>query len=134
MLLRSFVMATSVAIGLLLSPTIVQAAPNPPTPNQQQFISDAHRLGLSGVDATEEISPQGYRLQIGNWPGLSVRDSNILYAGYAICSSLVGERGTNTLDYWRRIYWMLGEPIEPISGYHPKINDMTQSARVNLCP
>jgi len=101
----------------------------PPTPAQLKFIADVHSEGLPGVDATSVTSPDG-PAQIGNWPGLNVRDSNILYAGVAICNALEVP-SLNTSDYWKRIYWMLGEPIDPING-HPRIDQATQYARTDL--
>ena len=129
---------SSVAVAALLSPT---AAPNahaccgqqPPTPAQQKFISDVHSEGLLGVDATSYAAPDG-QVQIGNWPGLNVRDSNILYAGVAICNGLEVP-SLNTFNYQKRIYWMLGEPIDPVGGYHPRIDRATRDyARTDLTP
>lgn len=122
----------------LLNPATAQACctggPQPPTPAELEFIAQVHDAGLPGSPATREISPYGYEVEIGNWPGLSVRDSNILYAGYAICTGLQGPSSTKTFEYWKSIYSKLGEPIDPVDGYHPKISQATNSARNNLCP
>ena len=107
--------------------------PKPPTPSELEFIAAVHREGLRGVNATQEISADGYPVQIGNWPGLGVGDSNILYAGYAICTGLM-PGGPSSFSYWKDIYWKLGEPIDPADQYHPKIAHVTQAAQANLCP
>lgn len=122
----------------LLSPSTAQACcsggPQPPKPAELEFITQVHAAGLPGSPATRETSPQGYEVEIRNWPGLSVRDSNILYAGYAICTGLQGPPSMNTFEYWTGIYSKLGEPLDPVDGYHPKIGEATNSARVHLCP
>jgi len=129
--------AAAMPLAALLHPTTAPTAhaccegQQPPTPAQLKFIADVHSEGLPGVDATTYIAPDGGQVQTGNWPGLNVRDSNILYAGVAICSALTVP-ALNTFDYWKRIYWMLGEPIDPVDGYHPRINQATQYARTDL--
>jgi hypothetical protein len=107
----------------------------PPTPAQLQFIADAHRVGMPGVDATEYTSSEGYPVEIGNWPGLNVRDSNILYAGIAICTTFeVSPSNLNSDQLWSRkggIYFLLGSPVAS-NGYRPGINEVVQYARADL--
>jgi hypothetical protein len=142
-MIRALFAAAAMTATILLADSVLVGATSPaahaccegiqpPTPAEQKFIADVHSEGLPGVDATEEIRPEGYRVQIENWPGINARDSNILYAGYAICNSLAGAPGTSTFDYWRRIYWMLGEPIDPTDAYHPRIDHVVQFARADL--
>lgn len=130
--------AAIVVAASLFNPATAQACcnggPQPPTPAELEFIAEVRGAGLPGSPATRETTPYGYEVEIGNWPGLSARDSNILYAGYAICTGLHGPSSTNTFEYWKSIYSKLGEPVDAVDGYHPGIGQATNSARANLCP
>jgi hypothetical protein len=128
--------AVALPLAALLHPITAPAAhaccggAQPPTPAQRKFIADAHSEGLPGVDATSEVMPDGGKADVGDWPGLNVRDSNVLYAGVAICTALEVPSLDNA-ESWKRIYWLLGEPYD-VPGTHTKIIQATQYARTDL--
>jgi hypothetical protein len=130
--------AAVVPLAALLHPSASPAAhaccegQQPPNAAQLQFIADVHKVGLTGASATQEMSRDG-PVQIGNWPGLNVGDSNILYAGVAICNSFNGPPDTHTFDYLKHIYFLLGEPIDPVDGPHPRISQVYGYAKADLC-
>ena len=127
----------AVSLAAMLHPTTAPTAhacrggQQPPTPAQLKFIADVHSEGLPGSDATSTTAPDGGQVEMGNWPGLSVRDSNILYAGIAICTALEVP-SMNNPGYWKEISWMLGAPTYLTGGPHPRIDQATQYARTDL--
>ncbi len=131
--------AAALPLIALLPPLLHPAAAHaccdgvqPPNPAQLRFIADVHKAGLTGANATLMMSQFG-PVPIGNWPGLNVGDSNILLAGVAICNSFDGPPDMRTLDAVRRIYFLLGEPIDPADGYHPRVDRVYQAATADLC-
>ena len=137
---QHIIVAAALSLVALLPPLLLRPAAahaccegvQPPNPAQLQFIADVHKVGLTGTNATQMMSQFG-PVPIGNWPGLNVGDSNILLAGVGICNSFVGPPDMRSFDAVRRIYFLLGEPIDPADGYHPRINQVYQSASEDLC-
>ena len=98
--------------------------PSAPKPGELAFVSHVHGLGFPGISLGWYHGAYGQRVELTPWPGLNQQDSNILYAGYGICSALAGAPAD-----WDNVNMLLGGTYRPT---RPQIDAMLGYAHTDL--
>lgn len=87
-------------------------------------MANVHNLGFPGASLGWYHGPYGVRVDLTPYPGLNQQDSNILYAGYGICSALGGAPAD-----WNQVNMLLGGTYPP---NRAQIDSMLGYARTDL--